>query len=166
MSMSMFMSMKNSSDTIGDQIHDFPACSAVPQRTAPPRTGDGSWMKHEYGALVEWHWVESYYWWKYLSHCHFACHKSQMYSSGSNRSFLGHRTATRKKRGDNIKMNISELCSVYESWTELAYGRVPHWITQSDVRNTGTTSHSWTISVHNLQRQSMGIALLFLSSRR
>ena len=28
-------SMKNSSDTIGNQTHDLLACSAVPQRTAP-----------------------------------------------------------------------------------------------------------------------------------
>jgi len=31
------MSMKNSNNTIGDQTHDLPACSAVPQLTAPPR---------------------------------------------------------------------------------------------------------------------------------
>jgi hypothetical protein len=30
------MSMKNSSDTIGNQTHDLPVCSAVPQLTAPP----------------------------------------------------------------------------------------------------------------------------------
>jgi hypothetical protein len=30
------MSMKNSSDTIGNRTHDVPACSAVPQPTAPP----------------------------------------------------------------------------------------------------------------------------------
>jgi hypothetical protein len=30
------MSMKNSSDTIGNRICDLPACSAVPQPTAPP----------------------------------------------------------------------------------------------------------------------------------
>ena len=29
--------MKNSNDTIGNQTHDLPACSAVPQPTAPPR---------------------------------------------------------------------------------------------------------------------------------
>jgi len=28
--------MKNSSNTIGDRTHDLPACSAVPQPTAPP----------------------------------------------------------------------------------------------------------------------------------
>jgi len=48
---------------------------------------------------------------------------------------------------DNIRINISELRSVEESWTELAYGRFPHWILQSDIRNTGTSNHSWTISV-------------------
>jgi hypothetical protein len=31
------MSMKNSSDTIGNRTHDVPGCSAVPQPTAPPR---------------------------------------------------------------------------------------------------------------------------------
>ena len=30
------MSMKNSNDTIKNRTHDFPACSAVPQPTAPP----------------------------------------------------------------------------------------------------------------------------------
>ena len=30
--------MKNSNDTIGNRTHDLPACSAVPQPTAPPRT--------------------------------------------------------------------------------------------------------------------------------
>jgi len=29
--------MKNSNDTIGKQTRDLPACSAVPQPTAPPR---------------------------------------------------------------------------------------------------------------------------------
>jgi hypothetical protein len=32
------MSMKNSSDTIGNRYPDLPACRAVPQPTAPPRT--------------------------------------------------------------------------------------------------------------------------------
>ena len=31
------MSMKKSNDTIGNRTHDLPACSAVPQPTAPPR---------------------------------------------------------------------------------------------------------------------------------
>jgi hypothetical protein len=31
------MSMKKSSDTIGNRTCDFSACSAVPQPTAPPR---------------------------------------------------------------------------------------------------------------------------------
>jgi hypothetical protein len=30
------MSMKNSKDTIGNRTRDLPACSAVPQPTAPP----------------------------------------------------------------------------------------------------------------------------------
>jgi len=29
--------MKNSSDTIGNRTRDIPACSAMPQPTAPPR---------------------------------------------------------------------------------------------------------------------------------
>jgi hypothetical protein len=29
--------MKSSSDTIGNQTHDVPVCSAVPQPTVPPR---------------------------------------------------------------------------------------------------------------------------------
>ena len=32
------MSMKNSNDTIGNRTRDLPACSSVPQPTAPPRT--------------------------------------------------------------------------------------------------------------------------------
>jgi hypothetical protein len=31
------MSMKNSKDTLGNRTRDLPACSAVPQPTAPPR---------------------------------------------------------------------------------------------------------------------------------
>jgi hypothetical protein len=31
------MSMKNSNDIIGNQTRNLPACSAVPQPTAPPR---------------------------------------------------------------------------------------------------------------------------------
>jgi hypothetical protein len=31
------MSMKNSNDNIGNRTRDLPACSAVPQSTAPPR---------------------------------------------------------------------------------------------------------------------------------
>ena len=31
------MSMKNSNDIIGNRTRDLPACSAVPQTTAPPR---------------------------------------------------------------------------------------------------------------------------------
>jgi len=32
------MSMKNSDDNIGNRTRDLLACSAMPQRTAPPRT--------------------------------------------------------------------------------------------------------------------------------
>ena len=31
------MAMKNSNDTNGNRTRDLPACSAVPQPTAPPR---------------------------------------------------------------------------------------------------------------------------------
>jgi hypothetical protein len=36
------ISMKNSNDTIGNRTRDHPACSAVPQPTAPPRTTDST----------------------------------------------------------------------------------------------------------------------------
>jgi hypothetical protein len=41
--------MKNSIDTIGNRTPGFPACSAVPQPTAPPRTlsADGRRMNME-----------------------------------------------------------------------------------------------------------------------
>jgi hypothetical protein len=41
------MSMKNSSDTIGNWTRDLPACSAVPQPTVPPCApyGDIAWNK-------------------------------------------------------------------------------------------------------------------------
>ena len=32
--------MKNSSNTIGNRTHDIPACSALPEPTAPPRIAD------------------------------------------------------------------------------------------------------------------------------
>jgi len=32
------MSMKKFNDAIGNRTHDLPACSAVPQPTAPPRS--------------------------------------------------------------------------------------------------------------------------------
>ena len=39
--------MKNSNDTIGNRTRDLPACSAVPQPTAPPRAP----FINVYGAL-------------------------------------------------------------------------------------------------------------------
>jgi hypothetical protein len=36
------MSMKNSNDTIGNRTRELPACTAVPQPTAPPRTPKGA----------------------------------------------------------------------------------------------------------------------------
>jgi hypothetical protein len=32
------LSLKNSSDSIGNRTRDLPVCSAVPQATGPPRT--------------------------------------------------------------------------------------------------------------------------------
>ena len=37
------MSMKKSNDTIGNRTRDLPACSAVPQPTAPPRAPFLTW---------------------------------------------------------------------------------------------------------------------------
>jgi hypothetical protein len=38
------MSMKNSNETIGNQARDLPACSAVPQPTAPQRVPLNMWL--------------------------------------------------------------------------------------------------------------------------
>jgi len=38
------MSMKNSSDTIGNRTHILPVCSAVPQSSAPPRAPTIQWV--------------------------------------------------------------------------------------------------------------------------
>jgi hypothetical protein len=38
------MSVKNSNDTIGNRTRDLPACSAVPQPTAPPRGPPILWV--------------------------------------------------------------------------------------------------------------------------
>jgi len=44
------MSMKNSNDTIGNRIHDFPACSSVPHPTArmTPRASSGFPKKQQF----------------------------------------------------------------------------------------------------------------------
>jgi hypothetical protein len=42
------MTMKNSSDTIGNQTREFPAYSAVPQTTAPPRAPNYEVIHVEY----------------------------------------------------------------------------------------------------------------------
>jgi len=42
--------MKNSNDTIGNRIRDFPTCSAVPQPTALPRAPYTVWV----GILIQW----------------------------------------------------------------------------------------------------------------
>ena len=36
--------MKNSNETIGNRTRDLPACSAVPQPTAPPRAPLNMWL--------------------------------------------------------------------------------------------------------------------------
>jgi hypothetical protein len=41
------MSMKNSSDNIGNGTRDLPACSAVPQPTAPPRIPVSLYMAYK-----------------------------------------------------------------------------------------------------------------------
>ena len=42
------MSMKNSNDTIGNRTRDLPACSAVPQPTAPPRAPSAIYTHYYY----------------------------------------------------------------------------------------------------------------------
>jgi hypothetical protein len=37
--------MKNSNDTIGNRTRDLPACSAVPQPTAPPRASQSGGIR-------------------------------------------------------------------------------------------------------------------------
>ena len=60
--------MKNSNDTIGNRTHDLPACSAVPQPTAPPRapleaTGTLDKQANKYVAIfVEFCWATSNIW--------------------------------------------------------------------------------------------------------
>ena len=43
--------MKNPNDTIGNQTPDLPACSAVPQPTAPPRARIVEYTGHKVGVL-------------------------------------------------------------------------------------------------------------------
>ena len=43
------MSIKISSDTIGNQTRDLPACSAVPQPTAPPRDNRNEYQEYFLG---------------------------------------------------------------------------------------------------------------------
>jgi len=55
------MSMKNSNDTIGNRTRDLPACSAVPQPTAPPRAplagaSKGGEKKKTHSSLQQLHW--------------------------------------------------------------------------------------------------------------
>ena len=43
----------NYNDTIGDRNRDLPACSAVPQPTAPPRTPIQCQYKHKFTAILD-----------------------------------------------------------------------------------------------------------------
>jgi len=49
---SRIMSKKNYSDTIGNQTHDLPACSAVPQPTAPPRAPPSWVLRIKYQFII------------------------------------------------------------------------------------------------------------------
>jgi len=44
--------MKNSNEIIGNRTRDLPACSAVPQPTAPPRAPTIGWVKVSKGKGV------------------------------------------------------------------------------------------------------------------
>jgi len=46
------MSIRNSDGTIGNRTRDFPACSAVPQPTAPPRAPFLDMYRYEFMTLV------------------------------------------------------------------------------------------------------------------
>ena len=46
------LSMKNSSDTIGNRTRDLPACSALPQPTAPRRTT--AWSENPFAMNMFW----------------------------------------------------------------------------------------------------------------
>jgi hypothetical protein len=51
------MSMKNSNNTIGNQNRDLPACSAVPQPTAPPRAQDYNNNNNNNNIFINSNWV-------------------------------------------------------------------------------------------------------------
>ena len=53
------MSMKNSSDTIGNRTRDLPACSSVPQPTAPPRDHQPGHRKKKCTCKAFWYQSES-----------------------------------------------------------------------------------------------------------
>ena len=63
------MSMKNSNDTIGDRPRDLPACSAVPQPTAPPCAPK---MNSKNVNIVQYTWVTRI--WLPLSHKKYVTH--------------------------------------------------------------------------------------------
>jgi hypothetical protein len=54
--------MKNFNDTIGNRTSDLPACSAVPQPTAPPRALKNT-MLYDY-----WYFVMAKYFSPFLEH--------------------------------------------------------------------------------------------------
>jgi hypothetical protein len=43
------MSLENSNDTVGNRTRDLPACSAVPEPTAPPRTPTHTILVEKWG---------------------------------------------------------------------------------------------------------------------
>jgi len=48
------MSMKNTNDTFGNRTCELPACSAVPQATAPPGAVlEGQTLKKRNGAVLQ-----------------------------------------------------------------------------------------------------------------
>jgi hypothetical protein len=50
--------MENSNDTIGNRTRDLPACSTVPQPTAPPRTTSLFGISWNISLLQFEHWLE------------------------------------------------------------------------------------------------------------
>jgi hypothetical protein len=56
-------SLKNSSDPIGNRTRDLPACSAVPQPTAPPRTPISTFVDNIF-------YYESYVYWNHICNQH------------------------------------------------------------------------------------------------
>jgi len=87
------MSMKNSSDIIGNRTRNLPACSAVPQPTAPPRAS----LQQHYNGLST----------SLKRECHFSEHVQKLdtiiYTVKGRREFIRYRDWLRAGRsGDRI----------------------------------------------------------------